>query len=181
MTEKIPESVRDTILKIKAIADRGIGGEKQAALQALRHWTEKYGLTEEDLFEETRAEYKFSFPRDPYEREIFKQCMFKALDSHHISYRISRTKSFVYFDLTRVEYADFIELYEWYIRAFRRRAKEHMQIFTEAFIQRNDLFPSSPNSEPKKPLTREEWERCMKVSFVSASLEKDSHLKALTQ
>ena len=113
MSDKIPESIRDTILKIKALAEKGAEGERDAARKMLEKWMHKYNLNTEDLFEETKYLYKFSFPRDPYEREIFKQCMYKALNARTIHYSISRTKSFVWFSLTKVEYSDFVELYDW--------------------------------------------------------------------
>lgn len=181
MSDKIPESIRGTILKIKALAEKGAEGEKDAAKRMLKRWMHKYNLSIEDLFEETRYEYKFSFPRDPYEREIFKQCMYKALNVQTIHYAISHTKSFVYFKLTKVEYSDFVELYEWYLKAFRKRVKDEMRVFTDAFIQKNELWPETTSSEPRKPLTREEYNYLIKVSLVAASMDKDTHFKQLSQ
>ena len=56
MSDKIPESIRGTILKIKALAEKGAEGEKDAAKRMLKRWMHKYNLSIEDLFEETRYE-----------------------------------------------------------------------------------------------------------------------------
>ena len=47
MTER--ERLLEKLAAVKALADRGVGGEKTAAEQRLRYLMEKHGITESDL------------------------------------------------------------------------------------------------------------------------------------
>ena len=179
-SDNIPETLREKIRKIKALIDKGTPGEQIAAKNLLNKILQRYDLFLDEILEEEKSEREFSFPRDRYERRIFFQCLGIALETSDIRYRINKTESRVKVDMTRVQYLDFLETYNWYLRAFRKRVKKSMDIFTSAFIQKNNLFPPrNGEDEVKSSLTPEELKRLMAVSALADTMEADTNYKRL--
>lgn len=50
-SNKTPQEVLLKVKKIKALAERGIGGEKEAARKLLAALCAKYGISEEEISE----------------------------------------------------------------------------------------------------------------------------------
>lgn len=54
-----PQEILLKIKKVKALAEGGVGGEKEAAQRLLKTLCAKYGVTPEELNEEQKKEYMF--------------------------------------------------------------------------------------------------------------------------
>lgn len=58
-SNETPQEVLLKVKKIKALAERGIGGEKEAARKLLAALCAKYGISEEEISEEKKYTYSF--------------------------------------------------------------------------------------------------------------------------
>lgn len=58
-SNETPQEVLLKVKKVKALAERGIGGEKEAAQKLLAALCAKYGISEEEISEEKKYEYFF--------------------------------------------------------------------------------------------------------------------------
>lgn len=172
------DTIKEKLEKIYRYLKSGEPGEKEAAKILLSKLCEKYGLTLED-FEEDRIESRgYSYPRDPYERRIFRQVFGMVINNHDLRYGINRTQSRVFLKMTPIQHAEFKETYDWYIKAFRKRVKESMDIFTSSFIQRNNIYPKA-DSDDSSQLTAEEIKRLMAIAALADTMPIDTMYKRL--
>ena len=71
-----PEKIRELIKKVKALADKGIGGESSSAKEKLKILCDRYNINPKELEEEDQREYFFIL-RDKNERDLLSNiiCM----------------------------------------------------------------------------------------------------------
>ena len=60
------------MLKIKALADRGVGGEAETAAALLDRLMDKYGVTEADLSDDVKELHEFRYSK-PFEDKLIIQ------------------------------------------------------------------------------------------------------------
>ena len=84
---KVPDKIRDKLLKLKNLAEQGYKGEAIAAKRALEEMPNKYGLTLESLFDEEVEWRWIKVGRDKYLNEILHQCHFQIIDSGRYTYK----------------------------------------------------------------------------------------------
>lgn len=63
--------------KIRALAEHGVGGEAENAEKLLARMMKKYGISEEELDEETRVRHDFTY-HGGEEKKILKQVVYKV-------------------------------------------------------------------------------------------------------
>lgn len=63
--------------KIRALAERGVGGEADNAEEILRRLMEKYGVSEDELNEEERRRHDFEYHGKEQEK-LLRQVVFKV-------------------------------------------------------------------------------------------------------
>ena len=72
------ESVREKLRKLQALAERGYGGEVEAAKAGIKRLCERYGITPEELLEmqdnDKKERYTFTVGRTNLMRTLFTQC-----------------------------------------------------------------------------------------------------------
>lgn len=126
----------EKLKKIKALAERGIGGEKEGALQLYNKLLAKYELTESDFLEEKVETHWVRF-KDYIDAKLIIQLFYKVTGDRTSYEKIDRRINLVGFDCTEFEYNQFLFYYDFY--------KEHLQneldVFISAFIRVNDLYP----------------------------------------
>ena len=76
MTER--ERLLEKLGKVKALADRGEGGEKESAERTLAALMKRYGVTEEEL-EDTRATIHWIRYKTDWERRLLGQLAYMHL------------------------------------------------------------------------------------------------------
>lgn len=82
MTER--ERLLEKLGKVKALADRGEGGEKESAERTLAALMKRYGITEEDL-EDTKATIHWIRYKTDWERRLLGQLAYMHLGTGHFS------------------------------------------------------------------------------------------------
>ena len=80
MTER--ERLLEKLGKVKALADRGEGGEKESAERTLAVLMKRYGITEEDL-EDTKATIHWIRYKTDWERRLLGQLAYMHLGTGH--------------------------------------------------------------------------------------------------
>ena len=58
--------------KLKALAERGVGGEKETAQRKLQELMEKYEIDENDLSDDKKEKYQFKY-KNEFEKKLIKQ------------------------------------------------------------------------------------------------------------
>jgi hypothetical protein len=137
---------RDELLrKVKALAERGVGGEKQNAEAILSRLMKKYGVSEADLREDEASDYDFHW-REPFEDSLLRQIAYMIVGRGLITKRYVRSRAkTVIICCTAAQRIEIQAAFEFY----RFHLKKGLQTYFDAFIQTERLFPA-PSAEDVK-------------------------------
>jgi len=135
MLSGLPESVRSRLLKIQALAERGVGGEAEAAKRMLEDLCEEHGISVEDL---TSLEVKFfAFTaKSPYHKKLLQQVCFHVLESSTITVVEDSSKPTVHVKMTEIQHLDVESCFNFYKEAWNEALSE----FFTAFIHKHNIF-----------------------------------------
>jgi len=175
------QQIIDRILKVKALADRGTDGEREAAAGLLKELMEKYHITDADLGEEIPKMHIIQLG-DPIFKHLFVQLHSKMFGKERPVYDIRKMHKKDKKILSDAGYGDkdadaaiectpseFIEirtLFSIYKEDFERQFK----VFRYAYYDRNDLLIESSKEESE--VTEEELERYRKAALMSMVIDK---------
>lgn len=160
--------------KLKALADKGVGGEKENAESMLKRLMEKHGVSIEEIEEDQKIprDLKFTKKNEQLFWQILSHIMGGA--AQYRSHKNSTTR--IRIEMTSSEHIEF----EAKMNFFQKKFEEDFSIFYRAFIHKNDLFskPSDLSSEPKE-MTPEEIDEYFKVKEMMQGMKKHNHSKLL--
>ena len=148
----------ELLKKLKALAERGEGGEKEGAERKLRELMEKYHVEDADLDDNALVMNEFRY-RGPEELNILQQVAYKVLG--HLpkmrSYSAGRgSKTTILIESTEAQKIQILIEFEF----FRSLWEEEKSLFLKAFIQKHRLFGKpEPGKETRAGLTMEEMAR----------------------
>ena len=146
------------LLKVKALAESGSAGEREAARAVLDRLMLKHGMSEFELSQEPKQQYDFSF-KNKFEKRILIQIFAKVTKQSTIRYRNPNNRSKrVLFQLTTDQYLEMKRLYGVYRKAFQKELDRVAEGLIDAFIHKHDLWSgvtSEEETEPKTPVERQ--------------------------
>jgi len=174
------ESVREKLRKLQALAERGYGGEVEAAKAGIKRLCERYGITPEELLEmqdnNKKERYTFTVGRTNLMRTLFTQCCCKVMKVNGYScWHIGRDR--IRLEITKAQFIEINELFEWHKANLERERDEQLKLLAEAYIMKHNLFSGVKNEDDEdKPLTHEDLIRLQKVMLMEATLA-DKHFQ----
>lgn len=143
----IDEKKKDLLKKLQALAERGVGGEKEGAQKKLKQLMKKYNIEEVDLSEDIEEDHDFRY-HDEFEMKILHQLFYKIVPEYRkkaYTYKYGvGSKSTYGIVCTKAQALQIQIEYEFY----RELWKEEVWFFMSAFIQKHNIFP--PTSEAGK-------------------------------
>ena len=166
------DNVIDLCKKLKALCDRGVGGERANANTMLDKLMRKHNITIEDIDGE-KKEYSY-FKVDKIQSQIFWQIVYSVIGSDFPTFRSKGKPGYKILNITAFEAIEIHAKYDFFWKLYR----DELSIFREAFIARNNIYSKNSNSNPKE-LTKEEIERAIRVSEMAESIKKGNLLKQL--
>lgn len=160
--------------KIRALAERGVGGEADNAEEILRRLMEKYGVSEDELDEEERRRHDFEYHGKEQEK-LLRQVVYKVTGGYAYSlvYRASgrKVKTRLGADCTAAEKVEIEFLFDFYTRLWERER----DAFLSAFIQKHRIFTIRDDIEPQE-VSREEL---LKMQALMLGMSDESPVRAL--
>lgn len=160
--------------KLKALSDRGVGGEKLNASKKLEQIMKKHGLSIEDI-EGERKNYTY-FKVDKIQHQLFIQIVSSVLG---IGFELMKDRrkrgQFVLF-LTAFEAVEIQMKYDFYWKLY----KDELDIFTSAFIAKNDIYHPNGNKVNPDELSKEEIARLKRIIEMSDSIKRGELRKSLS-
>ena len=144
------------LLKVKALAEEGVDGEREAARTVLNRLMLKHGLPEIGWSDEPVRPYHFSY-KNKYEKRILIQICAKVTKQSTVRYRStsSRSKS-ISVTLTPDQYHAMKGLYSVYRKAFEKELERVAAGLIDAFIHKHDLWSGASSDQETEPMTAEE-------------------------
>ena len=172
------EQIKERLAKMKALAERGVGGERDAADRLLREIAAKHGISLDDIESEVEREHIVNI-RKSWQRQIFVQLLgLMSIEQYGDRYadklslfkrnqyvqtrgrtsrgRMRRRTVVCYYTVcTDAQWLEVTAKYAVLCADYERQIKA----FPLAFLMRNDLLmPFNPNG--KKPSAKEEEQYC---------------------
>lgn len=163
---------KELLKKIKALADSGVGGEKENAQRTLEQLMKKYNISEEELCEETIKEFEIKIPKVFKAHELAIQTFYSVVgcrnENKFFSGYKEGNKRFVF--CTSAEFIEFEAKYKFYLHYLKKESER----FYGAFVQANMIFPPKNlqrESEKQETITDED----MKILKMATGLEKHDY------
>lgn len=176
MTER--ERLLDRLSKLRALADRGTGGEKANAEARLRYLMAKHGVSEDDL-EDTKESTFFIPYKTHYEMLLIGQLAYMHLGPGHcggcVGTQTGRRHKKVSVHCSPAKYIEIEADFDFYRHAWA----EEVDTFYTAFLSKNQLFPpdelAGDSAEDEQP----DEEQMAKISAMMTGIDHRTRNKAL--
>lgn len=151
------DSKQELLRKLKALADGGVGGEKENAQRILRRLLDKYDISEAELDDEALTEYTFR-ACGARERTLLIQVCFKVTNGARQVYSYKRgagSRSEICCRCTKAEGIQIGFEFDF----FRELWRDEEDMFFRSFIQKHRIFDDKPGEG--KELEPDELARMM--------------------
>ena len=164
------EKTIQRIKKLQALAERGVGGEKETAEKMLQRMLEKNGIQSLDELQSEEYEYVLFSYNGKHEKKLLMQCIYKVLtaagDRTHYRTKGKRQKLGIY--CTKAQKIEIQMEFDFYRKVFY----EELDDFVVAFINAQKIFPPDAPVESSDNFT----ERDMKILHMADRIEKRNRL-----
>lgn len=168
------EQAEEKLKKIKALAERGVDGEKDGAEKVYRELMKKYQIEEAEVLEDRVTLHWFGYS-DNLEEDLLTQIFYKVTGSptyQRYTGKYSRRKKRGC-ECTELEAIEIKMLFNFY----KGELKREMGAFLIAFNSKNDLFPDKnarcykEYDGPTRERTDEEKRMMKKAAFYREFLD----------
>lgn len=171
------ERLLEKMKGLKALAERGVDGEKESAQRMLEKFMEKYGMTESDIGDEAVEIAWFRF-QDFSEFRLISQIIYMVMgdcDTYRKLGKANRKHKALGVYCTAAERLE-IELN---IDFYKRAMQEELKLFYKAFMNKNNLFP--PDGKARATTSSDELSReeALKLSFMMEGMEQHTIRKMI--
>ncbi len=169
------DKYRELAKKLKALADRGEGGEKYNAQGHLQRLMKKYHISMEDIEREKRDWLQFRVGRSVARRLFFSVA--KSVAGHDVDNCKASVHypSKVWLNVTKLEKLEIEAKYDFYFKAY----KEQLELFYYTFLRKNRIFHRDREGFRVEDLSPEELEEYRKISKMADTIEEKPFRKAL--
>ena len=166
--------------KIKALADRGIDGERVNAAALLEKIMQQHGIEEWEITEDEIKDHEFKTDRNiPYSDRLLSQIVYSIFgdDDGKGSYLyVRKSKNRRCIRCTDAELLEIAAMYEFY----KMHLSQDLDIAYRAFIQANRIFPPDHlikrSEEDDAPISDEQ----SKILRLARALDAHPYLKRIT-
>ena len=161
---------KELLEKLKALSERGVGGERENAQALLTRLMNEHGLTEEDLDEDIVKEFDIVPPKIINGVRLLSQVVYSVVydvkENNKGLYSWKGKKKAYFVRCTSEEFLEIQAKLGFYLYHY----ENELEIFYSAFIQRNELFPK--DSFDSSPLT----EKDIQALKLAKSLDKHDYV-----
>jgi hypothetical protein len=111
-----PEKILELIKKVKALVDKGVGGESSSAKEKLKILCDKYNISESELEDVDEKRDFYFILKDNHERELLKNITCMVLDVPAFKWR--ENNLCVKISLTNSQYRDIDDAFDYYKKMY---------------------------------------------------------------
>jgi hypothetical protein len=157
--------------KLNELAKRGEGGEKETATAKLDSMMRRYGITKAMIEDPVRSWVDYKIPE--VQLRIFMQVAIsiigRSADIRHIAEQDPYKPMMIVVKATHAEGIEIRAKHEFFWRAYQ----EELDIFTHAFVQKNELLPSDAGEVDVSHMEQDEFDRMIKI--MQAGIKQKKH------
>jgi hypothetical protein len=160
----------DILEKLKALAEKGVGGEAENAKKILKNMCEKQKIHIDDIGDKPQM-YRFKVSGKFDFRllsQIYAFCGYRDKDMFYRRFR----KGEIGLELKREQYIELSQIYEVLRAAFRTHLKKEEKMIFEAFIHRHELYPKNAPKQAMDNFTHEDYVRALECIKRAENIDK---------
>ena len=174
----LEEKLKCRIKKLQALAERGVGGERETAKKKLENLLEKNGVTLEMLGKEKVSYYLFGY-KGLHKRKLLQQCMYKVLGAKD-DIKVYKSKGYrqkIGIYCTPAQKLEIDLEYEFYESVF----DYELDAFVNAFIDKQNIYPEDAprNFYDLNDMTEEELNAFIKQKALEEGITKRIRAKMI--
>jgi hypothetical protein len=164
--------------KLKALSEKGIGGEKITAEKMLNDLLKKYNITIEEIEGEKIQDYYFSVSENDFDlfNQIVKCVKYSIKVYGRFPIKMIKDYSLGGNHSIKCTASEYVEV-EAKFSLYKKLYREELKIFYSAFLKANGLLIDNPNKTEPTP---EEIEKYRRVKEMSEKIKRGQYLKQLT-
>lgn len=163
------ENIKERLKKLKVLAERGIGGEKETALQMYEELKNKYNFSDEEIINEPLNCEWFRY-KDGLERRLLIQVCYMVTGSIQTWSRVNKKYKLVGCECTEFEKKEI----EFYFGYYKEHLNNELDVFMTAFCSSNHLYPDENArcyETPKDDSNDEDKTDLKRAAFMSMGME----------
>lgn len=177
------DRIAEKLKKIKALADRGVGGEKETAMRMYEELKARYEIEDEEIMLDAVSLHWFGYNGE-LEEDLLTQIFYKVTGSatYHVYTGKYKRRKKRGCDCTEIEAAEIKLLFNFY----KEELKQELKTFMIAFRSGNNLYPdetarcyTESDGTPERERTAEEKRKLKKAAFYTLFLDKKRPPRAL--
>ena len=184
MTSEERGKIMDRLAKMKALADGGVGGERENAARLLEEVARRYGVDLSSLDDvEVEKRHEFDFKRG-WRMDLFRQLVslarveqYGSLEVDHLQLYDRKLGRRVVGRFCKCTDAQWVEIMAKYT-ILARDYEEQLGLFYRAFLEANDLLLECA-IPGRRPPTKKEIEDAMKAMQMSVGIKKSQLRKQI--
>jgi len=157
---------KSRLVKLLALAQRGIGGEAVNARKMLESALQRTGLTVDDLDDGKRSDQAWNF-RGALERKLLGQILWTVLGNGGVVYKYRRGSK-LGGEVTPEERVRIDLLWS----AHRRALRKEVDLLFSAYIHAQRLFPKDAPEAEDRELTEDEQKRLERMAAMMMGIER---------
>ena len=183
MKQKEYDSVKGKILKLYALAEKGVGGEAENARRMLEQQLRRYGLSLEAILAEENGTrwYEIRGAWQKCHLTLLTHCYAKVTNRGTMTYKHRGRR--LWLELTPYQYAEISSMFDWHKKRFERELDKLKDDAMSAFIVKHNLF-SETNSDDctdPMPLSAKEKRRLLRILGMMEGMDDVTYSKLLAE
>jgi len=164
--------VNELLAKLKALAEQGVGGEKENAAAKLEQLMAKHGITPDQL-ESEEVKQQYITQENRYDSRVITQCVVKVMGPTQVySADHKDGRKVVMWESTDVQYLEIKALTEFY----RALWAEEVDFFFFTFVQKHRLLP--PNAPVGEATNSKDIEKMRNMAKAMEDRQYHKQLKS---
>lgn len=177
------DRIAEKLKKIKALAERGVGGEKETAMRMYEELKARYEIEDEEIMLDAVSLHWFGYNGE-LEEDLLTQIFYKVTGSasYHVYTGKYKRRKKRGCDCTEIEAAEITLLFNFY----KEELKRELNAFMYAFKSGNNLYPdktarcyTEDDDLPEREITEEEKRELKKAAFYKMFLDKRQPPRAM--
>ncbi len=182
MAENQFEGIKSKLRKLQALAEKGYHGEADNARRAIERICAQYGISMEDVLDfGAKKKYTFEIGRSKDMMNLFVRCLDAVCDTTGMRYS-KPTRSSIKIELTAIQYADVLSLFNWHKANFEREFAEFKRTFLSAYVSKHDLYyDKERNGGSDRELTPEDIARILRAMKMREAMDDNYYHKMISE
>lgn len=175
------ESIKSKLKKLLALAEGGTDGEARNAQILLDRLCAQHGISVEELLDtEKKKWYRFEVGKRMIFKDLFVQCYCCVKNTDKMSFLRASSKEFEV-ELTAYEYAELLSMFNWHKDNLKKDIENMMQTLLISYCSKHDItsHAKGEDNEPRKSMTREEFNRLKAALAMQDSLGNNYYRKQI--